>query len=214
VRLGCFGCFFIVIGILALVVLVGGAVFLSLSLFGTPDVRSVAFSKADGYAAQQKLYEVVLRQAGRSGRKDSIILLEREANAFLSRHLAESAGIPLSPLIIRFEKGYVFAQGQTPLRNLFQGPPFAQLIPYVPDARLNQPAWVTIRATISVESGSGNTRYGNVNVTEFELGRQHVGSFLLYVMMGPSGAGLFHWQVPSIVDSIQIEDGQAIIRTR
>jgi len=214
VRLGCFGCFFVVIGVLALVVVVGGAVFLSLNLFGAPEVRSVAFSKGDGYSAQQKLYEVVLRQAGRSSRKDPIVLHEREANAFLSRHLIESAGIPFSPLVVHFEKGALFAQGQTPLRNLFQGPPFAQIIPYVPDSRLNQPVWVTIRAKIDVEPGISNTKHGTVSVTQFELGRQHVGSFLLYAMMGPSGAGLFRWQVPSNVEGVQIEEGQLIIRTR
>jgi hypothetical protein len=214
VKVGCFGCFFLVIAILALLVVVGGGVFLSLNLFGAPDVRPVASSKGDGYSAQQKLYEVVLRQAGRSSRKDPIVLLEREANAFLSRHLLESAGIPFSPLVVHFEKGTLFAQGQTPLRNLFQGPPFAQLLPYVPDSRLNQPVWVTIRAKIDVESGLSNTKYGSVSVMQFELGRQHLGSFLLYLMMGPSGAGLFRWQVPSNVDGIQFEEGQAIIRTR
>jgi hypothetical protein len=33
-------------------------------------------------------------------------------------------------------------------------------------------------------------------------------------MMGPSGAGLFRWPVPGVVDSLQIEEGHAIIRTR
>ncbi len=214
-RLGCFGCFFLIIAILVILLLAGGVIFLSVNIFGTPDVRPTSFSKGDGYSAQQKLYEVVLRQSGRSSRKDPIVLSQREANAFLSRHLAEAAGVPLSSLILRFEKGQVFAQGQTPLRNLFQGPPFAQLLPYIPDKRLDQPVWVTVRARLSVEvSAGGASRYGSVSVTELELGRQPVSSFLLYLMMGPSGAGLFRWPVPGVVESIQIEDGQAIIRTQ
>jgi hypothetical protein len=72
--------------------------------------------------------------------------------------------------------------------------------------------WVTVRATVRVEGQA--SRYGTVSVTQFELGRQHVSSYLLYVMMGPSGRGVFRWPVPSVVDSIQIEEGQAIIRTR
>jgi hypothetical protein len=215
VKLGCFGCFFLVIAILVLIALVAGGLFLSVNIFDAPDVRPVSFGKGDGYSAQQKLYEVVLRQSGRSGRKDPIVLSEREANAFLSHHLAEAAGIPLSPLAVRFEKGQLFAQGQTALRNLFQGPPFAQLLPYIPDRRLEQPVWVTVRARINIEdSMSGAGRYGTVTVTELELGRQHISSFLLYVMMGPSGAGLFRWPVPGVVDSLQIEEGHAIIRTR
>jgi hypothetical protein len=214
-KLGCFGCFFLTLGILAIVVLGGGALFLSLSLAEAPKVNLISYSKGDGYSAQQKLYEVVLRQSGRSSRTDPIVLSEREANAFLSRHLAEAAGVPLSPLVVRFERGLLFAQGQTPLRNLFQGPPFAQLLPYFPDKRLDQPVWVTVRARISVEdSGVSANRYGTVTVTDLELGRQPVSSSLLYVLMGPSGAGLFRWRVPAVVESIQIEEGKAIIQTR
>ena len=214
-KLGCFGCFFVTLGILVIVVLAGGALLLSLSLAEAPKVSLISFSKADGYAAQQKLYEVVLRQSGRSSRKDPIVLSEREANAFLSHHLAEAAGIPLSPLVVRFERGLLFAQGQTPLRNLFQGPPFAQLLPYFPYKRLDQPVWVTVRARISVEdSGVSANRYGTVTVTDLELGRQRVSSFLLYVLMGPSGAGLFRWQVPAVVENIQIDDGKVTIQTR
>jgi len=214
-KLGCFGCFFLTLAILAILVIGGGVLVLSFSLSEAPGVQLVPFSKGDGYSAQQKLYEVVLRQAGRSSRTDPIVLNEREANAFLSRHLAEAAGVPLAPLVVRFERGLVFAQGQTPLRNLFQGPPFAHLLPYVPVKRLDQPVWVTVRARISVEDSAGSAdRYGTVAVTDLELGRQRVSSFLLYVIMGPSGAGLFRWRVPAVVESIQIEEGKAIIKTR
>ena len=205
-KLGCFGCFTLVVLVLAVLAVTGGVLFLSVNVLGSPDVRPVSFSRADGYAAQQKLYELVLRQAGHSSRRDPITLTEREVNAFLSRHLAEAAGVPLSPLTVRLDKDHLFAQGQTPLRNLFQGPPFAYLMPYIPDKRLDQPVWVSPAA--------GATGYGKVTVTEFVLGRQPVSSFLLYVMLGPSGAGLFRWPVPGVVESVQIQSGQAIIRTR
>lgn len=214
-KLGCFGCFFLTLGILVLVVLVGGALLLSFSLAEAPKVSPIPFSKGDGHSAQQKLFEVVLRQSGRSSRTDPIVLSEREANAFLSHHLAEAAGVPMAPLVVRFERGLLFAQGQTPLRNLFKGPPFAQLLPYIPDKRLDQPVWVTVRARISLEdSGGSANRYGTVTVTGLELGRQPVSSFLLYVTMGPSGAGLFRWRVPAVVENIQIEEGKAIIQTK
>ena len=96
-KLGGFGCLLVILVGLVLLALVAGGLFLSINIFGTPDVRPVSFSKVDGYSAQQKLFEVVLRQSGRSARKDPISLNEREANAFLSRHVAESAGVPLSP---------------------------------------------------------------------------------------------------------------------
>ncbi len=213
-KLGCFGCFFLVVAVLAVLMLAGGMLFLSANIFGSPDVRPVSFSRADGYAAQQKLYEVALRQAGRSSRKDPIALTEREANAFLSRHL-EAGAVPLSSLIVRFDTDQFVAQGQTPLRNLVQGPPFAYLIPYLPDKRLDRPVWVSIHGRITIEAPAGEARrYGNVTVTQFVLGRQPISTFLIYVMMGPSGAGLFRWPVPAVVESVQIQGGQAIIRTR
>jgi hypothetical protein len=213
-KLGCFGCFTLLVLILAVAVIIGGVLFLSASIFGTPDLHPVSFSKADGYAAQQKLYEVVLRQAGRSSRKEPITLTEREANAFLSRHLAEAARVPLSALTIKFDRDSFFAQGQTPLRNLFQTP-LAYLIPYIPDKRLDQPVWVSVRGQISIEAPAGGvTRYAKVSVLEFMLGRQPINTFLFSALMGPSGGGLLRWPVPAAVESVQIEQGQAIIRTR
>src|SRR5437867_12270455 len=148
-KLGCFGCFALVVLVLAVLVVTGGVLFVSANILRSPDVRPVSFSRADGYAAQQKLYELVLRQAGRSSRKDPITLTEREVNAFLSRHLAEAAGGPLAPLTVRFDKDHFFAQGRTRRRNPCRGPPFAYLIPYIPDNRLYHPACVSIGAQIS-----------------------------------------------------------------
>jgi len=214
-KLGCFGCLALIIVLLVLVAFLVGGVLLSVNIFSTPDIRPVPFSRGDGYSAQQKLYEVTLRQAGRSSRKDPIVLSEQEANAFLARHLAEGAGVPVSPLIVRFSGGQVFVQGQTPLKNLFQGPPFPQLLAYLPDTRLSQPVWVTVRGRIDLEtSAPGATRHCSLTLTELALGRQPLSSFLLYVMMGPSGAGLFRWPVPAVVTSIQIQEGELVIRTR
>jgi hypothetical protein len=213
-RFGCCGCLALIIAILVVLMVVAGGLFLSANIFGTPDMRPVAFSKSDGYAAQQKLYEVFLRQSGRSGRKDPISLNEREINAFLSRHLAESAHVPLSPMSVRLETGRMVIQGQTPLRNLFQGPPFAQILSYIRDKRLDQSVWVTVRGRIEVDTSLAGARHGAVSISEFELGRQPLSPFLLNVMLGPSGAGLLRWPIPAVVDSIQIESGQAIIRTR
>ncbi|PWU25543.1 MAG: hypothetical protein C5B48_00745 [Candidatus Rokuibacteriota bacterium] len=212
-KLGCFGCLFLIIAIFTGSLLIGGAIFVAINVFGTPDLRPASFSSEDGDSAQQKLYEVLLRQSGRSSRKNPITLGEREANAFLSHHLAEAAGLPLSPLALRFERGQLLAQGQTPLRHLFRGPLLARLLPYLPDNTLDQPVWVTIRGKVGVDASTA-THYGTVSLTEFELGRQRLSRVLLYVMMGPSGAGLFRWRVPSVVESIEISDGHATIRTR
>ena len=215
-RLGCIGCGALLVIVFALGVAVAGALFLSVNLFLEPDVHPVAYTKGDGYAAQNKLYELVLRQAGRSSRTDPVVLTEREANGFLSRHLEEAAGLRLSPIVVRFSNGQVLVQGRTQLKSLLQGPPFAQILPYIPDRRLDQPVWVTARGQILLDPdpGPGGTRHGRFSITEFALGKQPVSGFIVYAMMGTTGAGLLRWPVPGVVRGVDIEEGRAVIRTR
>ena len=215
-RLGCFGC--LVLGVVVLVVAVGalGIVFLSGNITSPPDVQVTRYSRADGHSAQQKLYELVLRQTGRSSRQDPVVITEQEANAFLANHLAEAADLPFDPLIVRFTNGQIELQGQTPLRNLLQGPPFAQLLPYVSDNRLDRPMWVTIRGRIVIEGKGieGSRSYGRVDLSDFALGKQELGTWLVSFMMGPTAKRLLRWQVPSVVRDIQLQDGKAIVVTR
>jgi hypothetical protein len=214
-KFGCFGCFSLILLGLIVLVLGAGVLFISGNIFESPDVRPISFSRADGYAAQQKLYEIGLRQAGRSRRRDPISLSEREVSAFLSRHLDKTSRVPLSDLSVRFDADQFVAQGHARLGNLLQGGLLSYLLPYVPSNRLEQPVWVSVRGRISIETPALDTRpYGNVSLTEFALGRQPVNPYLVYVLMGPSGSGLFEWPVPDVVQSIQIKGGQAIIRTR
>jgi hypothetical protein len=186
-KLGCFGCLLLVVTLLVVVVVVLGVVFLSTNIFTEPNVAPPPFSRNDGYAAQQKLFEVASRQAGRSSRRDPVVLTQAEVNAFLSRHL-DQAGLPLSPLAVRFTKGQLVAQGRTTFRHLLKGPPFAQIAPYITDKRLE--------------------------VSQFALGTQHLGSLLLYVLLGPSGGGLLQWPVPAVVDEVRIGEGQLFIVTK
>src|SRR5689334_21547576 len=117
-RLGCFGC--LVHGVVVLVVAVGalGIVFLSGNVTSPPDVQVTRYSLADGHSAQLILYELVLRQTGRSSRQDPVVITEQEANTFLANLLAEAADLPFDPLIVRFTNGQIELLGQTPLRNL------------------------------------------------------------------------------------------------
>ena len=209
---GCFGCVAVIVVILVIAVVGLGVIFLSTNIFGPVEVKPVSFTKSDGYAAQQKLFEVASRQSGRSSRRDPITITEPEANAFLSRHLDQS-GLPLSPIVVRFANGEILAQGQTAFRNLLKGPPFAQIAPYLSTKRLDEPVWVTVRGRIKIE-GTGNSRHGSVEVTQFALGKQSLGSILLLLLMGPSGGGLFHWPVPAVVDEVRVGEGQLSITTR
>jgi hypothetical protein len=209
---GCFGCVLVIVAILVIAVVGLGVLFLSTNVFSGPDVKPAAFTKSDGYAAQQKLFEIASRQSGRSSRRDPITITEPEANAFLSRHLDQS-GLPLSPIVVRFTKGEILAQGQTAFRNLLKGPPFAQIAPYISTKKLDEPVWVTVGGRIKIE-GTGNSRHGSVEVTQFALGKQPLSSILLQLLMGPSGGGLLSWPVPAVVDEVRIGEGQLSITTR
>ncbi len=209
---GCFGCVLVIVAILVIAVVGLGVLFLSTNLFSGPDVKPAAFTKSDGYTAQQKLFEIASRQSGRSSRRDPITITEPEANAFLSRHLDQS-GLPLSPIVVRFTQGEILAQGQTAFRNLLKGPPFAQIAPYLSTKRLDEPVWVTVQGRIKIE-GTGNSRHGSVEVTQFALGTQPLGSILLQLLMGPSGGGLLQWPVPAVVDDVRVGEGQLSIITR
>lgn len=211
-KLGCFGCLLLLVTLLVVVVVVLGVVFLSTNIFTEPNVAPPPFSRNDGYAAQQKLFEVASRQAGRSSRRDPVVLTQAEVNAFLSRHL-DQAGLPLSPLAVRFTKGQLVAQGRTTFRHLLKGPPFAQLAPYITDKRLDEPVWVTVQGDLKV-SGTGSARHGSLEVSQFALGTQHLGSLLLYLLLGPSGGGLLQWPVPAVVDEVRIGEGQLFIVTK
>src|SRR6266508_4160827 len=139
-KLGCMGCMVLVIVLVIAIVLgVAGTLFLSANIYGSPEVVLVPFTSSDGFAAQQKLFEVLRRESGRSSRQDPIVLTDREATAFLSKYLEQTAGLPLAPITVRFIRREILIQGRTPLRHLLQGPPFAQLVPYLPEQRVNQP---------------------------------------------------------------------------
>jgi hypothetical protein len=215
-RLGCFGC----LGLLILLLVAGLAVaafaFLAGNVFHIPEVRVPAVSRAEGFAAQQKLFEIAARQVGRSSRQEPVVLTEREINSFLANHLAESGGVPLDPIITRLTRGYFEVQGSTALRNLLQRWPLAQLAPYLPTARLDTPVWITLRGTVSVEPAApGSSRtVARVRFTDLTLGKQPVTPSLLTLLLGQTASRLTDLPVPAVVEGIQIEDGRLIIRTR
>ncbi|MBI4561210.1 MAG: hypothetical protein HY724_04120 [Candidatus Rokubacteria bacterium] len=215
-RIGCFGCLTLTVAILVVVVAAAGFLFLSGNMLEAPEFTQTRFTRGDGFSAQQKLYEIVLRQSGRSNRQDDVVLTEQEVNAFLANHLAEAAGLPFNPLSVTFVPGVMEVRGRTPLRNLLRGPPFVQLLPYLPAERLDRPIWVTVRGRIIIEPGpSGSSRaYGRVDVAEFSIGKQPVGSWLLSFMLGSTGSRLLRWQVPAVVQEVRLEQGRAIVSAR
>lgn len=200
------------------VALVGGgaALYFAGSLFDMPTVPQVEYTPADGHRAQEKLFELVLRDPRRASNSEPVVLTERELNAFLARHLAESEGIPFSPLVVRLLPGTIEVQGRMTLINLFRGFPFSLLAKSLPASTLERPVWVTVSGTIQVQGRKSRTEreYGHLQVNAFSLGNQDLGPWILALMLGGTDRSLLWWQLPAAVDTITIEKGRMVITKR
>ena len=215
-KMGCVGCLFIVIGIIFFAAVAGGFLFLSGNIFEAPPFAAVEWSRGDASSAQSKLYELVQRDAGQSTRQDPVLLSEQEANALAAQYLAQTGHLRFEPFGIRLTQGQFTLRGRTQLGSILQGPPFAQIRPYLPAAQLARPVWISARGYIALDQGAPGRKPGNarVVVSEFTLGKQPVGTWPFSIVMGPASAKLFHWPVPGTVRDVEIEERRIVIRTR
>ena len=215
-RLGCVGCLLLVLVAVVLGIAAAGALFFSANIFEDLDIQAPPFTPSDGYRAQQKFYEIVLREGRKSSRRDPIVLSERELNAFLSRHLMESASLSFSRLsVLLLSDNTVEFRGRTELRNLLKGFPFAQIAPYLPAGKLDEPVWVRVRGRLKMERGAvrRDREYAALDVSEFALGAQPLGVWLLQLLVGGRAHDLLRWPVPEVIQSIGVEEGRLVIRT-
>jgi hypothetical protein len=215
-RVGCVGCLFVILVAVIFGVAIAGTVFFSANIFEELEIQAAPFTASDGYRAQQKFYEIVLRESQRSTRKDPIVLSEREINAFLSRHLLDAANLSFSPLSVGLlADNTIEFRGRTELRNLMKGVPFAQIAPLVPAGKIDEPVWVRVRGRLQLERGKvrREREYARLEVSEFALGAQPISAWILRLMLGPAGQSLLRWQVPNVIDGVAVEDGRLVIRT-
>ena len=211
-KFGCFGCLVIVgLFVVAAMLLAGGLIF-SAYIFDypqNPEKLRPPYSSDDALRCQQKFAELLLREAGLSTRRDPVVITQRELNGFLARHLRESRGIPLSPLILRFERGAVAVEGGTTLRALLRGFPWDYLVELLPAGTLDEKVWVSLKGTI--RTGAGRAE---VDLTDFALGKQTLHPFLLRWAVGSAGRELLSVSLPKSVEHIEVEEGRAVISTR
>ena len=214
--LGCTGCLILLVILICLAGLVGGFIVMSGNIFEEPRFESVDWSRSSASAARSKLEEIILRDSGQSGRQDPIIIPEREINGLVAGRLAETAGLRFDPFAMRLVQGQFLLRGRTVVRALLQGPPFAQIAAYLPASQLDRSIWITVRGSIAVQPGEPGRKRGqaHVELIEFDLGRQPIGSWPFSMVMGSAGAGLLKWPVPGTVRDIQIEERRVVIRTR
>ena len=218
-RLGCGGCLGAALVGMIGVAAVGGAAWGVFRVLQTPDTPTAVGTPADGLAAQQKLYEIVRRGArrpGRAGSAEAVTLTEREVNAFLARHLAEAAELPLTDIGVRLVGGGVLEiVGRLPLRHLLGESPVSALADVLPERWLGHRAWIHLRARARVEPGGsrGQRRYLRLDVERFQVGRQRLPALTLRHLLSPSALRVLRWPLPDGVEAITLEAGRAVIRT-
>ena len=214
-RLGCLGCLGAIVGLLLLGGLAGGGVWVWTGIQGTPVLLSGSTPKADPGAVERKLAEIGLRGSGRSARSEPLIFGEPEVAALVSTHLAD-AGLGLSPVTVRLRPGQASLQGRLPLAALIEGSPVAWVASALPRSTLRSPVWITLVGHLELDRPTGprRPRYAEATLLATQIGRIPVPAWLLSLMLGPRGASLLRWQVPGIVDHLEVGEGRLTLRTR
>lgn len=209
-RLGCSGC----LTLLLLLALIAGGAWVTYRALGTPDLASAPVAAADGIRAQQKIFEV-MRRAG-SGRPHTVTFSERELNAFVGRHLAETADMPLRHLALRLPgDGRAEIAGQLPLRQILGVAPLSTLARALPAPWLDHGVWLVLRTRATLEGGTGarDRRYLRLDVERFWLGRLPLPELMLRVLLDPGALRLLRTQMPEAIDGLRIEPGRLIVQT-
>jgi hypothetical protein len=207
-RLGCFGC----LTMLMLLTLVGFAGWGLLQAASAPDIAVPPTTAADGQRAQQKIFDAIRRTGG--GRQHSVTLSEAEVNAFLGRHLAGAAELPLQRLSVRLPTdGHAEVAGQIPLRTLVGEA--STIGGLVPESWLDHRVWLSLSARATLESTEARRarRHLRLDVDRFAIGRLRLPAFLLRVLLDPSALRLLRWPMPDAIDGIRIEPGRLIIQS-
>jgi hypothetical protein len=213
VRLGCFGCLAVVL----ILSLIGGILWVGIQALREPDAMSLVTTPEDGVRAQQKIFAVVRRGAHRGDRDaESVILSEREVNAFLSRHLGEIADLPFSEIGLRLPGGGIAEfRARLPLRSLLAEPPLSAVGGALPASWLEHRVWLRVgtRPRLEPDAARRGRRYLRLEVVDFTVGRQPLPGLLLRLLLDPSTLRVLRWPAPEGIEDLTIEAGRVVVRT-
>jgi hypothetical protein len=202
--------FFCVVGLVA-----AGAVWLVGGLFEPSGPVSPSGTAEDGVSAQQKIYELS-RAPGSSAtrrRTPTVVLTENELNAFLSRHLAQAAELPLRDLSVRLPaRDRMEISGRIPLRALLTEVAGGSVFDAVPASWRDRLLWVRLRGTPRLDAGGGGRRYLRFDANGFWLGRRRLPTVSIRLLFSPLTLRLFRWPAPDSIEDLAVEPGRVVIR--
>src|SRR5438445_11941056 len=121
-------------------------------LFKDAELQPLIVTPADGVNAQQKIYEMVGRGPGGKRTPRSVALSEQELNAFLARHLAEIADMPVMGAIVHLRVNDVFDLAiRVPTRRLVAETPLSSIRDLWPPRWVDRPVWLRLRGRTQCE---------------------------------------------------------------
>lgn len=208
-RTGCLGCLGLLLVLLLSLVLVGGALLVSSYFFEVPSRSLPEFTAQEGYSAQQKIAEMLLREAGLSRKRGPIFITDRELNSFILHHLEPSRRFPLDPIWIRFLQGRIEVEGGTTVGGLLAGFPFSWFRGVLPQGIQARSLWVTAKGAATIEGGTIR-----VILREFSVGKQPLPPWLLKPLFGERATRVMEWKAPRVLERIEIVEGGVRLYTR
>lgn len=186
-----------------------GSGWVTVRLLQSPERPPLVTSQADGFSAQQKLFEIVVRP----GRTRSTVLSDRELTAFLARHLDPVADLGLRDVSVRLPaEGLAQFTGSLPLRSLTTEAPLRGLAGLLPGWWLERPVWLEVEARPRVETGSGDRRYLRLDAEAVRIGRQRVPVFVLRLLLSPTALLALRWPLPEGIASVSVEPGRLVLQ--
>lgn len=204
----------LVVILVGLGIVIGGGLIFSTSIYNLPEkIPTSDWTVADGQRAQQKIFELLRRETGRSFRTDPLFFTEREINAFLARHLDEVEGMPFSPLVVKLDPGVAVIRGKTQLKALLRGVPFNYIAQFLPTPQANRPVWVVIHGRVQLEHGRmrKEREFLRIEPTAFRIGDLEAGTWFLSWVLGPR---LLRWPVPRVIEEVTVEEGRVMVSTQ
>ena len=214
-RLGCTGCLATLLGLGAVLALIGGGAWAWSRALAPPPHLVASQARQDASGADRKLAGLGHGVGGRARRPDPIVLSEAEVSAVAARFL-EDAGLLTTPLTTEMRGGRAMVQWKGPVMALLQGPPLGWLSGLVTQRMGQTPLWITLAGDVQVGTASrpGRPRYAEVRLAAAQVGRLPVPGWLLTLMVGPRGASLLRWPIPATVDRLEVGERQLTIGTR
>ncbi|MBI3635598.1 MAG: hypothetical protein HY216_05185 [Candidatus Rokubacteria bacterium] len=203
-KLGCCGCLTVLILAGIAGGIVAGAGWTLKTTSEPPALAPPPTTVADGRRAQQKLYDIARHAGG------EVTLTDREINALLSRHLAETPRMPLAGMIVGLPAaGEVELAGRVPLSRLVG----ETVVSYLPTRWGQRSAWIFLRGRVSVERADGDAKELHLDVREWRLGRQRLPAWLFGAALDRETRRVLRWPLPATVESVAIEPGRLTVRT-